>query len=98
MKNKVQALLISHLNKHGRIELLLPDGVLVEIGVDQENENGEWVKKEDYCWVVASRQDKAASIDSYNLGLRFTDEATTIVFDDRYIDQNGEAVRRLEIV
>lgn len=97
-KNRIQALLISYLNKHGRIELLLPDGVVVEIGVDQENARGECVKKEGYCWVVASRQDKAASIDSYNLGLRFNDEATTIVFDDRYIDHNGDAIRRLEIV
>jgi hypothetical protein len=96
--NKIQALLISHLSKHGHIELLLPDGVIVEIGVNQEKENGDIIIKDDYCWVIASRQDRSVSIDSYNLGLSFSDDSRTIVFEDRYIDQDGEQVRRLDVV
>ena len=96
--NKIQALLISHLSKHGHIELLLPDGVVVEIGVNQEKENGDIIIKDDYCWVIASRQDRSVCIDSYNLGLRFSDDNRTIVFEDKYIDPNGEQVRRLDVV
>ena len=96
--NKIQALLISHLNRHGHIELILPDGVLLEIGINQENKKGDLVIKDNYCWVIAKREDRAASLDSYNLGLRFTDSNTTIVFDDRYIDMNGESVRQLEVI
>ena len=97
-KNKIQALLISHLSKHGHIELLLPDGVIVEIGVTQENQEGELVNASDYCWVIASRHDRAASIDSYNLGLRFSDDRRTIIFEDKYVDPSGETVRRLDVV
>jgi hypothetical protein len=97
-KNKIQALLINHLNKYGNIELVLPDGVVLEIGVNQEDKNGDIVIADDYCWVIASRNDRSAVLDSYNLGLRFADNARTIVFEDRYIDQNGEEVRRLDVV
>lgn len=97
-KNKIQSLLISHLSKYGNIEILLPDGVVLEIGVNQEGADGRLVIKDNYCWVIASRRDRQCCLDSYNLGLRFTDDARTIVFDDRYIAEDGESVRRLEVV
>ncbi len=97
-KNKIQALLINHLNKYGNIELILPDGVVLEIGVNQEDKNGDIIIADDYCWVIASRKDKSAVLDSYNLGLRFNDDSRTIVFEDKYIDQNGDQVRRLDVV
>ena len=96
--NKIQALLISYLNKYGHIELILPDEIILEIGVNQEDKNGNLAIQEDYCWVVAKRQDRLACLDSYNLGLRFNDNNTTIVFDDKYIDDKGESVRQLEVV
>lgn len=97
-KNKIQTLLVEHLLKHGQIELLLPDGVTLEIGVTQENKNGELVKKDDYCWVIASQGNRATSLDAYNMGLRFQDDEKAIVFDDKFIDQNGDNVRRLDVV
>ena len=36
--NKLQSLLINHLMKHGSVKLTLPDGVTLEIGVNQVNE------------------------------------------------------------
>jgi len=97
-KNKIQSLLVTHLLKHGQIELLLPDGVTLEIGITQEGKNGEIVKKDDYCWVITSREGRGTSIDSYNLGLRFSDEENIIVLEDRFTDINGESVRRLDVI
>ena len=65
--NKIQALLINHLLKHGHIQLRLPDGVLLEIGITEENENGKIQKSDEYCWVIAKKENRAAVIDSYNL-------------------------------
>lgn len=96
--NKLQALLIKYLTKHGNIELLLPDGIVLEIGINQEAEDGTLKFVEDYCWVIASRQDRAASIDSYNLGLQFNDNNRTIVFEDVHIDERGDKIRRLDVV
>ena len=53
--NKIQALLINHLLKHGHIQLRLPDGVLLEIGITEENENGKIQKSDEYCWVIAKK-------------------------------------------
>jgi hypothetical protein len=97
-KKKIQSLIVTHLLKHGQIEIKLPDGMVLEIGVTQEGENGELEVKDDYCWVIATQKERQASMDSYNMGLRFDDRDNIIVFEDRYIDQNGEAVRRLDVV
>lgn len=97
-KNKIQSLLVNHLLKHGQIELLLPDGMTVEIGITQENNDGKLVVKKNYCWVIASKEDREASLDSFNMGLRFADDKDIILFDDRYVDQNGEPVRKVEVV
>lgn len=97
-KNKIQSLLVSHLLKHGQIELLLPDGVTLEIGITQEGKDGELVKKDDYCWVITSRDGRSTSIDSYNLGLRFNDAENILVLEDSFTDQNGEPVRRLDVI
>lgn len=97
-KNKIQSLLVSHLLKHGQIELLLPDGVILEIGITQEGKDGEIVKKDDYCWVITSRNDRSANIDSYNLGLRFNDGGNILVLEDSFTDKNGEPVRRVDVI
>lgn len=97
-KNKIQSLIVEHLLKHGQIELVLPDGVTLEIGLTQENQDGKLTIKDDYCWVIASQGGRATSLDSYNMGLRFTDDEKIIVFDDSFTDQTGENVRRLDVV
>lgn len=97
-KNKIQSLIVEHLLKHGKIDLLLPDGVTLEIGLTQENQDGEIKIKENYCWVIASQGNRATSIDAYNMGLRFIDEENILVFEDKFVDKNGEQIRRLDVV
>ena len=84
--------------KHGQIELFLPDNVTLEIGITQESQSGKFIKKDNYCWVMASRDDRTACLDSFNLGLRFADEKNALILDDSFINQDGEQVRRLDVV
>ncbi len=97
-KRKIQSLLITHLLQHGHIDLRLPDGMVLEIGIDQEGSNGSLVKKDDYCWVIASQGNRATTIDSFNLGVRFVDDENKLVFDDSFVDIEGEKVRRLDVI
>lgn len=97
-KNKIQSMIVEHLLKHGQLEILLPDGLTLEIGITQENEDGELEVEEDYCWVIASQGGRATSLDSYNMGLRFKDNNDAIMFEDRFIDQDGEKIRRVDVV
>lgn len=96
--NKLQYLLINHLRKHGSVKLLLPDGVTVEIGVNQLDEHGNLRSVDNYCWVMASRDDKMAVLDSYNLGLRFADDKNTLVFEDKMVNNDGQHMRRLDVI
>ena len=97
-KNKIQSMIVEHLLKHGQIELKLPDNVTLEIGITQENQTGKFIKKENYCWVMASRQDRTACLDAFNLGLRFADSNDALILEDSFINQDGEQVRRLDVV
>ncbi len=96
--NKLQYLLIQHLQKHGFVKLLLPDGVVVEIGVNQLDEDGELKQVENYCWVMASREDKMAVLDSYNLGVRFAEDSDAIIYEDSFVSSEGKHLRRLDVV
>ena len=96
--SKLQSLLITQLTKHGSIKLGLPDSVTVEIGINQLDSNGDFVNTEDYCWVIASRDDRMAILDSYNLGVRFADEKDTFIFEDEFVTSEGEKVKRLDVV
>jgi hypothetical protein len=95
---KLQYLLISELLKTGSVELILPDGITLEIGILQENELGDLKKTDDYCYVVATRDGKSAMLDSYNLGLQYEPEKNTIVYEDELIDKDGVVVRTLDVV
>ena len=97
-KGKIQHLLIDYLLKHGQIEILLPDGVVLEIGVTQEDESGGFVVKDDYCWVIATHKDRSAAIDPYNLGLRFSGDGKNFVLEDKFVDQDGVEVTRVDVV
>jgi hypothetical protein len=95
---KIQALLIGHLRKHGMLRLLLPDGIILEIGTNQESNDGHLVNVENYCWIMASKEDKMAILDSYNIGLRFSDNPKSLVFEETVINSEGEKVRKLDVV
>jgi hypothetical protein len=96
--SKIQHLLVSHLLKNGSINLILPDGIELEIGIIQENSEGELVMDDKYCYVVATRDNKSILLDSYNLGLQFEDNDDTIIFEDRVLSEEGNVVRRLDVV
>lgn len=96
--SKIQHLLVSHLLKNGSINLILPDGIELEIGIIQENSEGELVMDDKYCYVVATRDNKSILLDSYNLGLQFEDNDDTIIFEDKVLSEEGNVVRRLDVV
>lgn len=95
---KIQALLINHLTKHGSVELLLPDGIKLEIGVNQLDEQGRLINVDDYCWITANKDQKMAVLDSYNLGLRFLTDKKTLVLEDTFLNEEGEEIKRLDVV
>lgn len=97
-KNKIQSLIVEHLLKHGQIELVLPDGVILEIGLTQENQDGKLTIHDNYCWVIASQGDRTTSIDSYNMGLRFTDKENILMFEDKFVNPDGEQIRRVDVI
>ena len=94
---KLQYLLISQLLDHGTVELLLPDGMTLEIGIVQEDK-GRLVKSDDYCYVVASRDAESALIDSYGIGLEFETDEMTIMYNDEILDEEGRHIRRFDVV
>ena len=95
---KIQSLLIEHLLKNGEIELLLPDGVSLEIGVTKTNDKGELEISDDYCYVVSSREGKSTILDSYNLGSQFLDQEDLLIYEDNKMGEYGENIRTLDII
>lgn len=96
--DKIQHLLVTHLMKHGQIQIKLPDGVILDIGITQEGKDGQLEIKDDYCWIIASQNNRSASMDSFNMGLRFEDEKDILVYEDRFVADDGCPVRRLDVV
>jgi hypothetical protein len=96
--NKIQALIIGHLSKYGMLRVLLPDGIVLELGTNQISDEGKLVNAENYCWIMASKEDKMAVLDSYNIGLRFNDDSKSLVFEETVINGEGEKVRKLDVV
>ncbi len=96
--NKIQALVIGHLMKHGMLRILLPDGIVLELGTNQISDNGQLVNTENYCWIMASKEDRMAVLDSYNLGLRFNEDSKSLIFEETVINPEGEKVRKLDVV
>lgn len=95
---KLQYLLITELLDKGSVELRLPDGITLEIGILQENAFGEVSKADDYCYVVATRAGKTVLLDTYNLGLQYEPEKDTIVYEDEFLDDNGTVIKTLDVV
>lgn len=81
-KDKIQHLLITYLLSYGSIELALPDGVKLGIGITQEAEDGSVVKQKDYCWVRTQRQNREVAIDSYNVGMNLKGQGNIILIDE----------------
>lgn len=97
-KDKIQHLLISHLLEEGNIKLNLPDGMVLELGILKEDKYGDLVKTKNYCWLIASQNDREVSIDSYNLGLRFDDSNTKVILEDESEECDGRQVRTFSVI
>ena len=69
-RDKIQHLLITHLLKEGQIDLALPTGVKLSLGITKETKKG-LEKCDDYLWLIADQDDRHISLDSYNLGIQF---------------------------
>jgi len=97
---KLQYLLITQLKKQGVVELVLPDGINLKIGITEVDGKGNLIinQDDDYCWVTANRLDKSILIDSFNLGLSYGDDPSTIIFEDTNINDTGELFKTLDIV
>ena len=88
-KDKLQHLLITYLLKEGQVEFTLPSGVKLEVGITKENKHG-MQKTDDYCYVVASQDDRVMSMDDYNMELQFG--RNRVCFDDENSDNHIFAV------
>jgi len=95
--NKLQYLLIKQLLETGKVQLLLPDGMTLEIGVVQEDKYGDLVKTDDYCYIVATCDDRSTMIDSYNLSLEFKDRLN-IIYEGTDVCDNGDIVKYMDVV
>lgn len=96
-KNKIQQLFVEYLLKEGALELSLPNGMILEVGVTQENRYGDLEIIPDYCWVVASQKNRSVSIDRYNLGIRFSGEKE-MVCEHSITSEDGTNIKILDVV
>lgn len=94
-RDKIQHMLITHLIREGQINLQLPDGINLEVGITKDGKS-DLAINDDYCWVTASQGDRGAFLDSYGLEMRFSNEA--IVVEDELIDEGGNEIHFLDIV
>lgn len=95
---KIQELLIKHLMDNGHIELALPNGMKLQLGIVQEGEDGRLVKQDDYCWAIVSHKNREISIDSYNFDMRYPIDIKGIIVEDETIDSDGKQIKILSVV
>jgi len=96
--SRIQSSLVKHLEKYGTIQLQLPDNFVIEIGTTQEDETGDTKKVENYCYVIIKNDLRVTVIDKYNIGIRCEDDEKSVLLDDRFIDNEGNKVRSINIV
>lgn len=97
-RDKIQQLLISFLLEEGTINLNLPDGMKLNIGIVKEDSKGNLIKDKDYCWLTASQKDRDVCIDSYNFSLKFQDDSGRIIMEDSNETINGVKKRSFSII
>lgn len=94
---KIQRMLVEFLMKEGALELVLPNGMVLEVGVTQENELGDLEITPDYCWIVASQKGRSISMDNYNLGIRYSGDEE-IVCEYSMLSDDGTNINILDVV
>jgi hypothetical protein len=96
--SRIQSSVIKHLEKYGTIQLQLPDNFILEIGITHEDETGETKKSDNYCYVIVKNDLRATVMDKYNIGIRSEDNEKSVVLDDKFVDNEGNKVRSINIV
>ena len=80
-RDKIQCLLITYLMEKGQINLVLPDGMNLSLGITTFTKSG--IQKEDnYCWLEASQDARQISLDSHNLDFQFGKDRLVFRNDD----------------
>lgn len=97
-KNKIQQLFVDYLLNNGSVELILPNDMVLEVGITQENRYGDLERIPDYCWVIASQKGRSVSIDSYNLGLRFSNQNKKMICEHDAVSEEGENIKILDVI
>jgi len=80
-KDKIQYLLITHLLKFGEIQLALPGGTVLTLGITQLGKRGKELC-DDYCWVQTSQDERTTYIDTYNVGVTCPDDKLVFMGED----------------
>lgn len=96
-KNKVQQMFVETLMRDGALELVLPNGMVLEVGVTQENKYGDLEITPDYCWIVATQRDRSISMDNYNLGIRYVGDKD-MVCEYSMLSKDGININILDVV
>ena len=95
---RIQSSLIKHLEKYRTIQLQLPNNFVLEIGTTNEDQSGSITKEKNYCYVIVKNDLRATIIDRYNIGIRCEDNEKAVILDDKFIDNNGDKIRSINIV
>lgn len=96
-QGNVQQAFISFLLQEGHVELVLPNNMVLEVGITQENEKGDLEKIPDYCWVIATQKDRSVLIDKYNLGLRYQNE-NKMIHEYEAVSSDGQNIKMLDVI
>ena len=94
-KDKIQHMLITHLLKEGTIDLTLPDGIRLEVGMTKEGKDGFQGIMDNYCWVQAVQGDRETFLDSYGLEMKFS---KGFIVQDDVINEAGELISFVDVV
>jgi hypothetical protein len=97
-RDRIQYLLITHLLREGNITLVLPDGIVLELGITKEGKNGRAEICNDYCWVVMTQDQRRMFMDSYNLSLQYADDGSKVVLEDDVVEDDGDRYHVVDVV
>ncbi len=95
--SKIQKLFTEFLLSQGSIELILPNGATLEVGVTQENQIGDLEIVPEYCWILASQNNRSISMDNYNLGIRYNGDKE-ILCEYSIVSEDGTNINVLDVV
>jgi hypothetical protein len=97
-QDRIQHLIITQLLKEGSVQLKLPDGITLELGITQEGKDGRQEKCDNYCWVTTSQHQRRIFMDSFNLSMEYAATDKQIVLEDNIEDEDGRVFHVVDVV